>query len=67
MLYTAIEHSLPEFDELLFVWSLPFDLSGMSDPIKKFYLLASIARQVIETHKLFHHVKVVVHGKVNLI
>ena len=62
MLATANEHSLFGFDEQLFVWPLPFDLPGKGDPIKRFSL-TNRARQVIETHKLSHHVKMVVHGK----
>ena len=59
MLATVNKHSLLGFDELLFVWPLPFDLPGMGDPIKRFLSLASIARQVIETRKFSDHVKVV--------
>ena len=39
MLATANKQSQPKFDELLFVWSLPFNLPGMGDPITRFYLL----------------------------
>ena len=38
----------------------------MGDPIKEILSQASIARQVIKTHKLSHHVKVVVHGKIDM-
>ena len=38
MLDTANDHSLPGLDELLFVWLLPFDLPGLGDSIKRFYL-----------------------------
>ena len=57
ILVTANEHSLRGIDELLFVWPLPFDLPGMGDPIKRFYLF--ISYQVNETHKLFYLVKIV--------
>ena len=44
MLAIFNEHSLPGFDELLFVWPLPFNLPGMGDPILKEILSpASIA------------------------
>ena len=39
MLATASEHSPPEFDEILFVRSLPFDLSSLGVRAKSFYFL----------------------------
>ena len=41
----------------LFVWLLPFDLSGLSDPTSS-YATAGIALRVSEARKLPHHVKV---------
>ena len=39
MLATASEHSLPGFDEILFVCPPPFDLSGLGVRAKSFYFL----------------------------
>ena len=41
----------------LFVWLLPFDLSGLGDPTSS-YAPAGIALWVAEARKLPHHVKV---------
>jgi len=41
----------------LFVWLLPFDLSGLGDPTSS-YATAGIALRVAEARKLPHHVKV---------
>jgi len=41
----------------LFIWLLPFDLSGMGGPTGS-YATAGIALWVSEAHKLPHHVKV---------
>jgi hypothetical protein len=41
----------------LFVWLLPFDLSGLGDPASS-YATAGIALRVAEALKLPHHVKV---------
>jgi len=41
----------------LFVWLLPFDLSGLDDPTSS-YGTADIALRVAEIRNLPHHVKV---------
>jgi len=41
----------------LFVWALPFDLSGMGGPTSR-YATASIALRVTESHKPPHHYNV---------
>ena len=41
----------------LFIWLLPFDLSGLGDPTIS-YATAGIALWVTEARKLPHHVKV---------
>jgi len=41
----------------LFVWALPFDLSGMEGPTSS-YATTSIALQVTKSHKPCHHYKV---------
>jgi hypothetical protein len=41
----------------LFVWLLPFDLSGLGGPTGS-YATAGIALQVMEARKLPHHFKV---------
>jgi len=41
----------------LFVWLLPFDLSGLDDPTSS-YATADVALRVAETRKLPHHVQV---------
>jgi hypothetical protein len=41
----------------LFIWLLPFDLSGLGDPTSR-YTTAGIALRVTEACKLPHHVKV---------
>jgi len=41
----------------LFVWALPFDLSGMGGPTSS-YATAGIALRVTESHKPPHHYKV---------
>ena len=60
ILATANDHSQSRFDELLFVWPLPFDidLSDMDVTTKNLFF-ASVACQVIKIHKLSHHIKVV--------
>ena len=59
MLATANKHSLPEFDELLFVWPLAFILPGMGVPIKRFYPLP-VCFSGHKANKLSYHDKV--HG-----
>ena len=46
-----------------FVSLLPSDLSGMGNPIRRIESPASTALQVIEAHRLFHLVTVMVRGK----
>ena len=41
----------------LFVWLLPFDLSGLGDPTSS-YGIADLTLRVAEARKLPHHVKV---------
>jgi len=41
----------------LFVWALPFDLSGMGGPTSS-YATAGIALRITESHKTPHHYKV---------
>jgi len=41
----------------LFVWLLPFDLSGLDDPTSS-YATADITLRVAESRKLPYHVKV---------
>ena len=63
MLITANKRILSRFNKL-FGCPLLFDLPGMDASSNRFYLI-SITYQVIETHRLFHQGKVVVHRKVN--
>ena len=51
-----------EDQECLFIWLLPFDLSGMGGPVGSFETPASIALGVIEARKPPHRVKVATTG-----
>ena len=72
MLTTADGHNQPRFKvfqlisfELYFVSCLQLDLSGMGNPIR-IESPASTALPVIEAHRHFHLVTVIVHAKATL-
>jgi len=51
--------------ELYFVWPLSADLSDIGNPNRRFLSPASTALLIMETHKRYHHGKVVVQGNAN--